>query len=199
VKSIQGQPVVLASSALWRSEALTRLGIPHLAQSPHYQEPPFVGGALETHVQTLALGKAKSLAAQHPGAILIGLDQLIEVKGQVLGKPGEHQQALAQLRLLNGQTHRLVNGLALVWGKKEQTFFDQSELKMRSLQEAELEYYLQAETPYQCAGSYQIEGLGASLFEQINTPDLGSIVGLPVHLLLNGLRRWGFSNLLAND
>jgi len=194
VKSAHQLDLVLASTAAWRSEALSRLGLKHKAMAPQFEEPPFVGGKLEDHVRALALGKAKSLAG--PGLVVLGFDQMIEVGTQVLGKPGNFENALAQLRLLNGKRHRLVNGLAVVTPDQTLQLWDQCFLTMRSLSEPELCYYLEQDQPFGCAGSYKIEGLGASLFESVEVSDLGSIVGLPTNLVGNALRSLGFSNLL---
>jgi len=194
LKSFQHLSVVLASSATWRSEALTRLGIPHQCVAPAYAEPAYTQGHLEEHVMQLALGKARSVTA--PGSVVIGLDQMIEIEKKVLGKPGSDEAALAQLQLLNGKKHRLVNGLAVVYGKQEILQWDESFLTMRSLSQGELEYYLQKDQPFDCAGSYQIESLGSSLFESVEVKDLGSVLGLPGILILNALRQLGYSNLL---
>ena len=194
MKSARQLNLVLASTAPWRSEALLRLGLRHKALAPHFEEPPYRGGKLEDHVLALALGKARSLAG--PGLVVLGFDQMIEVGDQVLGKPGNFENALAQLRLLSGKRHRLVNGLAVVTDSQTLQLWDQCFLTMRSLTEEELRFYLEQDQPFGCAGSYKIEGLGASLFESVEVSDLGSIVGLPANLVGNALRSLGFSNLL---
>lgn len=188
--------LVLASSAPWRSEALERLGLKHVAAKPHFDEPPFEGGSLEMHVMRLAHGKAASLRSAYPGRAILAFDQLAELDGHVMGKPGGFAGAFEQLTRLSGKTHRLVNGMALLYGDEELLRFDRAELTMRELEPKEIETYLKADQPYGCAGSYKIEGLGASLFERVDAPDLGSVLGMPANLVISALRELGFSNLL---
>ncbi|MDT8447570.1 MAG: Maf family protein [bacterium] len=199
MKSTADLELILASSAPWRSQALTKLGVHHQATAPEYVEPSFEGGPLEAHVMRLAHGKAQSLRARFPGKWILAFDQLAEVDGQVLGKPGDFATAFEQLSQLQGKAHRLVNGMALLAGDEELLRWDQAWLTIRELEPKEIETYLKAETPYQCAGSYKIEGLGASLFERIEVTDLGSILGLPANLVLNALRELDYSNLLPPE
>jgi len=194
LRPLRELPLCLASSAPWRSDALQRLGVPHRCKSPDFEEPLYVSGPLEDHVMALALGKAMSL--ETPGEAVLGFDQLIELDGQVFGKPGNFEAALVQLKQLRGKRHRLVNGMALVYQGQKIQRWDESFLKMRDLQDVELEHYLRQDEPFGCAGSYMIEALGASLFESVEVSDLQSILGIPGNLVIDGLRQLGFSNLL---
>jgi len=195
LKPMNQLPLCLASTATWRSEALTNLGVPHRCAAPNFEEPAYVSGPLEDHVMNLALGKANSLAS--PDEAVIGFDQMIQLGSQVFGKPGNFDAALAQLKELNGKQHRLVNGVALVYQGQKILAWDEAILTMRTLENAELERYLTLDEPYGCAGSYKIESLGASLFETVSVRDLQSILGMPGNLVINGLRQLGYSNLLA--
>jgi len=189
-------PILLASSAAWRSQALANLGIPHRQAAPPFDEPSYQQGPLEAHVMKLALGKALSLI--EPGTAVIGLDQMIEIEGEVLGKPGDFETAFRQLKKLNGKTHRLVNGLAVLYQSQRIQLWDQCFLTMRTLSDDELKHYLSLDQPFGCAGSYQIESIGASLFEVVKVDDLQSVLGLPGNLLINAFRQLGYSNLLPS-
>ena len=114
LKSLKHEQVILASSAPWRSEVLSRLQIKHKAIKPRYIEPPFGDGSIEAHVQELAKGKAQSLERDFPNAILIGADQMCVLEHDVMGKPGSAEAARQQLAKLSGRKHRLVGGLCVI-------------------------------------------------------------------------------------
>ena len=130
----------------------------------------------------LALAKAREVASRHPQAIVIGSDQVADLAGQPLGKPGTHPRAVAQLRQMSGQTVVFQTALAVVCAATgfEQTDLAAVEVRFRALGDAEIERYLQAEQPYDCAGSAKSEGLGIALLEAIHSDDPTALVGLPL-------------------
>jgi len=128
------------------------------------------------------LAKAREVASRHPQAIVIGSDQVADLAGQPLGKPGTHPRAVAQLRQMSGQTVVFQTALAVVCAATgfEQTDLAAVEVRFRALGDAEIERYLQAEQPYDCAGSAKSEGLGIALLEAIHSDDPTALVGLPL-------------------
>ena len=195
-QSIKKEQVILASTAKWRGQILTQLNIPHRMLPPRYSEPSFTDGSIEGYVQELATGKATSLERDFPNALIIAADQMAVLDHDVLGKPKNLNDAREQLHQLNGRTHRLVNGLTILYKGKSITRLDEAFLTMRDLSEEEIESYLKTEEYKGSCGSYKYEGLGAGLFLEINCKDPHSITGLPVSLLIGILRDLGFSNLL---
>jgi septum formation protein len=196
LRSIREIDVVLASTAAWRSDILTRLTIPHLAVPPRYSEPDYGGQSPETFVTDIAGQKAASIRSDFPAAMIIAADQLIFCGGEVLGKPGSRENAIRQLMWLNGRRHRLICAVAVDFRGQTQVRCETASLKMRQLTASEIEFYVDHDQPIDCAGSYRIEALGAALFEEIQVRDANTIVGLPVNLLLDIIREWGFSNLI---
>ena len=174
--------LVLGSTSPYRRELLERLRIPFEVAAPHVDETP---QATETPKQLacrLAMAKARAVAAQFPACVVIGSDQVADLDGQALGKPGNHARAIAQLQQMRGKTVIFQTAVAVVC---VETGFAQMDLapvkvKFRDLTDAEIEAYLQAETPYDCAGSAKSEGLGIALLEAIDNDDPTALVGLPL-------------------
>lgn len=196
MKSIQQLDIILASTATWRSQILNQLGIPHRQIPPEFDEPDFQDGSIQDFVEILAYEKARSLAEENPDSWIIASDQMAIFENQVLGKPGNKENALKQLKLLSGKTHELYCSLVLVRGEEVKCGTLISRLTMRELSEKELQYYIEKDRPEQCAGSYKIESLGATLFSSVETPDYNAIIGLPGILLIDFFREMGISNLL---
>lgn len=196
MQSIKNAAVILASSAIWRSQILTQLGISHQAVAHCYEEPPFSGGNLHEFVELLAIEKGRSLQYKYPDTIIISADQLIGIEGEVLGKPGSEKAAVQQLVKLNGKTHELVCAVAVLQGEKIEVASEKAVLTMRTLELEELQNYVRRDESWDCAGAYKIESLGASLFSKIETTDPNTIIGIPSVQLLNLLRKMGYSNLL---
>lgn len=196
LKSINEIPVVLASSAPWRSDILTRLGIKHTAVPHQYDEEPYMIGAVDDFVSELAIKKAHSILYDHPDSLIIACDQVISLDGKILGKSGTPGNAARQLRELQGQTHQLFCSVAVLYKGYCEVKVDVANLTMRELSKDEIFYYVDQENPVDCAGSYKIEALGGSLFEKINCNDPNTIIGLPGNLLLNMLRELGYTPLL---
>ena len=174
--------LVLGSTSPYRRELLERLRIPFEVAAPDVDETP---QALETPKQLacrLAMAKARAVAAQFPACVVIGSDQVAVLDGQALGKPGNHARAVAQLQQMRGKTVIFQTAVAVVC---VETGFAQMDLapvkvKFRDLTDFEIDAYLQAETPYDCAGSAKSEGLGIALLEAIDNDDPTALVGLPL-------------------
>ncbi len=174
--------LILGSTSRYRKELLGRLGIPFETDSPQVDETPQPGEAPADLARRLALAKAHEVAQRHPDAVVIGSDQVADLNGQPLGKPGTHERAVAQLRQMSGQTVIFQTALAVVC---RATGFEQIDLApvrvvFRTLGDAEIEHYLRTEQPYDCAGSAKSEGLGIALLDRIDNDDPTALVGLPL-------------------
>ena len=196
LKSLKGIDIVLASTAPWRSDILSQVGITHQCINPNYIEPTQYSGQLTEFVKETALNKARSIKEQFSTSIIISADQLIEIDGVVLYKPGSKLKAISQLQTLVGKQHRLVCAVAVLFNAQEECCVEQATLKMRQLSETEIVNYVNRDNPVNCAGSYKIESLGAALFEEIKTSDPSTIIGLPINRLIDILHRFGYSTLL---
>ena len=187
--------VVLGSTSRYRRELLSRLNLPFEVAAPEVDETPQAGEAPHDLALRLALAKARAVAARHPEAVVIGSDQVADLAGQPLGKPGEHARAVQQLRQMRGQTVVFQTALAVVCLA---TGFEQVDLapvrvRFRDLSDEEIEHYLQAEKPYDCAGSAKSEGLGISLLDAILSDDPTALVGLPLIRTCRMLRAAGLT------
>jgi septum formation protein len=176
------RPLILASTSRYRRELLNRLHLSFDVQAPEVDETALAGETPRELAERLALEKARAVAARFPEAVVIGSDQVAELAGEALGKPGDHARATAQLRRMRGQTLVFQTAVAVVC---EATGFVQRDLApvrvvFRELSDAAIEQYLQAEQPYDCAGSAKSEGLGIALLSAIDSDDPTALVGLPL-------------------
>lgn len=176
------RPVILGSTSKYRAELLGRLGLAFERAAPDVDETPLPGETPEQIARRLALAKARAVAQKFPHAVVIGSDQVADLAGTPLGKPGTHERAVAQLRAMRGQTVIFQTALAVVCAE---TGFEQADLAavevvFRDLSDDEIEHYLRAEQPYDCAGSAKSEGLGIALLERIDNDDPTALVGLPL-------------------
>ena len=185
--------VVLGSTSRYRRELMERLRVPFTVAAPHVDETPLPGEAPKTLALRLALAKAQAVAALHPEAVVIGSDQVADLAGRPLGKPGEHDRAVAQLRQMRGQTVIFQTALAVVCLATgfEQVDLAQVRVVFRDLTDEDIEAYLQAEKPYDCAGSAKSEGLGIALLESIDNDDPTALIGLPLIRTARLLRQAG--------
>lgn len=185
--------VVLGSTSRYRRELMERLRVPFTVAAPHVDETPLPGEAPKALALRLALAKAKAVAALHPEAVVIGSDQVADLAGQPLGKPGEHERAVAQLRQMRGQTVIFQTALAVICLATgfEQVDLAEVHVVFRDLSDEEIEAYLQAEKPYDCAGSAKSEGLGIALLESIDNDDPTALIGLPLIRTARLLRQAG--------
>lgn len=196
MRSLKHLDIVLASEAAWRSDILNQLAIPHRRMAHRYQEPPFEGGKLVDFVRETALRKAESILELNRTALIISADQLVSLENEVFYKSGTRENAVRQLMRLNGRTHKLICAIAVIYKGRSLVRHESAHLTMRRLSVEEIENYVDMDRPWNCAGSYKIERLGASLFESLSVKDPTTIIGLPANLLLDILREFGFSNLL---
>ena len=189
--------LILASSSAYRRELLGRLGLPFEAIAPQLDETPLPGEAPQDTALRLAREKAAAVAARHPGALVIGSDQVATLDGLQIGKPGDHARALAQLQLMRGRQVVFHTALCLWDGRMAdparaaQVENVQVFVSFRDLPDAELDAYLRIEQPYDCAGSAKNEGLGIALLERIDSSDPTALTGLPLIALTGMLRRAG--------
>ncbi|MGO1692456.1 MAG: Maf family protein [Marinobacter sp.] len=193
------QHLLLASSSPYRRELLARLGLPFSCASPDINESPAPGEAPEALAVRLAKTKAKSLAAAHPGHWIIGSDQVAALPdGTLLSKPETYSRAHQQLERSSGQSISFLTGLALldVDSGKLQSCCEHFTVHFRELTAGEIEAYLRKEEPYDCAGSFKMEGLGITLFRELQGRDPNSLIGLPLIALNNMLTTWGRNPLL---
>jgi septum formation protein len=186
-------PLILASSSIYRRELLERLRIPFKIISPQVDEVPLAGESTLNLALRLAHAKAAAVAKQHPNAWIIGSDQVADLCGAAIGKPGNFERALAQLQMMRGQTVTFHTALCLMSGDTESTISVPTEVVFRNLSDDILESYLLAEEPYDCAGSAKSEGLGISLIESIKSDDPTALIGLPLIALSGLLRDAGFT------
>ncbi len=180
--SLQTRSLILGSTSPYRRELLTRLRISFSVQPPDVDETPLAGESPMQLAQRLALAKAKAVAEKNPNAIVIGADQVADLNGESLGKPGNFERAMMQLRQMSGQTVVFQTALAVVCRNSgfEQVDLASVRVQFRELSEAEMEAYLLAEMPYDCAGSAKSEGLGIALLARIDSDDPTALVGLPL-------------------
>ena len=189
------RPLVLGSTSRYRRELLQRLRQPFEVAAPDVDETPAPGEAPRALALRLALAKARAVAAQHPDAVVIGSDQVADLAGDPLGKPGTHERATAQLQRMRGHTVVFQTAVAVVCQATgfEQVDLAPVEVRFRDLSDAEIERYLRAEEPYDCAGSAKSEGLGISLLDAIVSDDPTALVGLPLIRTARMLRAAGLT------
>ena len=189
--------LILGSTSAYRRELLSRLRIPFSVAPPEVDETALAGETPAAMATRLALAKARAVAHRFPQAVVIGSDQVADLGGLALGKPGNFERATAQLQQMRGKTVVFQTALAVVC---METGFEQHDLasvrvQFRDLSDAEITHYLLAETPYDCAGSAKSEGLGIALLESIDNDDPTALVGLPLIRTCKLLRAAGVTLL----
>lgn len=182
----------LASSSKYRRELLARLQINFRCQSPQIDESTKLNETPLDTCKRLAREKALAIAAEHPTSIVIGSDQVADVDGVAISKPGTHDRARAQLRSMSGKTIVFHTAVCICCIETKQTieFTVPTSVEFRDLNSAEIERYLIAEEPYDCAGSAKSEGLGISLLKRIESSDPTALIGLPLIEVANALRQF---------
>ncbi len=175
-------PLVLGSTSPFRRALLERLGLPFLTAAPEVDESRLPDEPPEALVARLARAKAEAVAARHPQALIIGSDQVAVIDGDILGKPGDHANAVRQLTAASGRSVVFHTGLCLLNAAngRAQSCVEPFHVVFRRLSPAQIEGYLRHETPYNCAGSFKSEGLGIALFERLEGDDPNSLIGLPL-------------------
>jgi len=191
--SLSPRTLILGSTSPYRRELLQRLRIPFEVQGPEVDETPHAGETPMVLAQRLALAKAQAVAQRFPQAIVIGSDQVADLHGEPLGKPGNHANAVKQLQQMRGQTLVFQSAVSVVCLATGFTQSDLAQVKVqfRHVSDTAIEAYLQAEQPYDCAGSAKSEGLGIALLERIDNQDPTALVGLPLILTCRLLRAAG--------
>ncbi len=174
--------LVLGSTSRYRRELLERLRLPFDVAAPDVDETPQSGESPDALALRLALAKARAVARKFPEAVVIGSDQVADLAGEPLGKPGTHERATDQLRRMRGKTVIFQTAVAVVCAATgfEQVDIAPVRVRFRELGDAEIEAYLLAEQPYDCAGSAKSEGMGIALLESIDNDDPSALVGLPL-------------------
>ena len=191
--ALSPRALILGSTSPYRRALLQRLRLDFTVAAPDVDETALPGEAPRDLALRLALAKAHAVAAHNPGAVVIGSDQVADLAGQPLGKPGTHERATAQLRQMSGHSVIFQTAVAVVC---PETGFEQVDLapvvvRFRALSDAVIERYLRAEQPYDCAGSTKSEGLGISLLDAIDSDDPTALIGLPLIRTCRMLRAAG--------
>lgn len=189
--------VVLASTSRYRRELLARLLRDFAVDAPDVDETPIAGESPLHAAIRLAAAKAHAVATRHPGAIVIGSDQVAELEGRALGKPGSAEAACAQLEACSGKTVRFHTALCVLdtrgGAPVVHAAVDCTQVVFRPLDAATISRYVHVEQPLDCAGSFKAEGLGIALFERIENSDPTALIGLPLIALARALRESGLS------
>ena len=188
-------PLILASTSRYRQALLHKLGLPFSSAAPDTDETPQPGESAAQLVLRLAQAKAASVARQFDQGWVIGSDQVCAIDDQILGKPGNHAQAVLQLRMLAGRAVTFYTGLCL-WDAASQQYqltMEPFVVHFRALSDSVIENYLQQEQPYDCAGSFKSEVLGICLFDRFEGRDPNTLIGLPLMALTDMFLAWGLS------
>lgn len=187
--------LVLASTSPFRRELLNKLGLPFETCAPDVDEQPRPGESPQALVTRLAEAKARAVATSHPGALVIGSDQVACIDGDILGKPGDRANAIAQLGRAAGQVVSFHTGLCLYDGANDtaQLHCEPFRVHFRQLDAGQIARYVDAEQPFNCAGSFKSEGYGITLFERLEGDDPNSLIGLPLIRLVAMLDRCGIA------
>ena len=189
--------LVLGSTSPYRRELLQRLGLAFEVAAPDVDETALAGESPRSLAIRLALAKARAVAARFPKAVVIGSDQVADLAGIALGKPGSHERAVAQLRQMRGASVVFQTAVAVVCNDSgfEQVELAPVRVQFRDLSDGEIETYLHAEQPYDCAGSAKSEGLGIALLDAIDSDDPTALIGLPLIRTCRMLRAAGIEVL----
>lgn len=191
--------LILASTSRYRRELLLRLRLPFEVVAPAVDETPLAGEAPADLAKRLALAKAREVARRHPAAVVIGSDQVADLDGEPIGKPGTHERAVAQLSRMSGRMVVFQTAVAVVHADQgfEKVALAPVRVRFRPLDAAEIERYLRLEQPYDCAGSAKSETLGIALLDAIDSDDPTALVGLPLIRTCALLRAAGLDPLAA--
>jgi septum formation protein len=189
--------LILASTSPYRRELLSRLGVPFEVVAPDVDETPLAGESPDDTAQRLSVLKARAVADKFPHALIIGSDQVALLEGRQLGKPGTHENAVAQLQSMRGKTLEFHTALTLLNAKtgRTQTANVPVRLVMRDYSDAQIDAYLRKDQPYNCCGSARSESLGIALIARYETEDPNALVGLPLIKLTEMLANEGLDVL----
>lgn len=187
--------LILASTSRYRQELLARLRLPFKAVAPEVDEAALPGEAPAALAERLALAKARAIATRWPDAIVIGSDQVADLDGQAIGKPGTHEAAAAQLRRMSGHEVVFQTAVAIVAPGLAAIERAEVRVRVRELSDTAIDAYLRADQPYDCAGSAKVESLGIALLDAVESDDPTALVGLPLIRTCALLRRAGLEPL----
>jgi len=190
---LNSQPIVLASTSIYRSQLLSTLQIKFQTASPNVDETPLQGETAKQTALRLSQLKAMAVAGQFPDALIIGSDQVALLDGQQIGKPYTHDNAVRQLQSMRGKTVGFYTSISLYNAKTGEMLTDLAEthVTFREASDGEIERYLRKEQPYHCAGSAKSEGLGITLIKRIQGDDPNALIGLPLIILIDMLKKQG--------
>jgi septum formation protein len=190
---LNSQTIVLASTSIYRSQLLSTLQLPFQTASPNVDETPLLGESAKLTALRLSQLKAQAVAQQFPNALIIGSDQVALLDDDQLGKPLTHDNAVRQLRAMRGKTVYFFTAVSLLNAQTNdmQTALAETKVSFRDLSDDEIERYLRKEQPYHCAGSAKSEGLGIALIKRIEGEDPNALIGLPLILLIDMLKKQG--------
>ena len=199
--SLLRRRLILASTSRYRRELLERLRLAFSVEAPEVDETPRAGEAPAGLAARLALAKARAVAARHPDAVVIGSDQVADLDGEPLGKPGGHERAVVQLQRMRGRVVVFQTAVAVVCTEAafEGVESAAARVRFRHLSDDQIERYLRLETPYDCAGSAKAEALGIALLEAIDSDDPTTLIGLPLIRTCRLLRQVGVDPLGGNS
>lgn len=174
--------LILASTSPFRKAILEKLGLPFQCAAPQTDETPEEGEKPEQLVERLAIAKAQAVANQYENALIVGSDQVAVINDEIVGKPGDFENAFKQLKEASGKRITFLTGLSLINTKtgKIHSSVTPFHVVFRYLRDSQIENYLRAEKPYNCAGSFKSEGLGITLFERLEGDDPNTLMGLPL-------------------
>jgi septum formation protein len=195
LNTVTAPHLILASTSKYRKELVSRLRVPFDCISPQVDETPLANESPLALAQRLALAKALAVAKLHPNAFVIGSDQVLDLGGEPLGKPHTHDNAVAMLRCMRGQTMQFHTAVVVVNGEDIRTGLDTVSVSIKPLTDTHIETYLRLDMPYDCAGSCKSELLGIALCERIDSQDPTSQIGLPLILTLKLLSDLGYDVL----
>ena len=194
-------PLILASTSPFRRELLARLNLTFQTCKPEIDETMQAGESAAQLVERLAISKAKDARTHFDSGLVIGSDQVCVIDGMILGKPGNYENALEQLKNASGKTVRFLTGLCLydIANDRQQSLVEPFDVVFRQLTDDQISHYLKTEQPYQCAGSFKSEGLGITLFEKLVGDDPNSLIGLPLIKLVTLFNNWDIDVLSAQS
>lgn len=184
------QQLILGSSSPFRAALLDKLGLEFIQVSPAIDETPNAGETPAKLVERLSQSKAREIARSYPDALIIGSDQVAVINNKILGKPGDHETALKQLKEASGRKVTFLTGLSLLNARQDhiQSVVEPFTVYFRDLSDEQIDFYLKKEQPYQCAGSFKSEGFGISLFSKLEGDDPNALIGLPLIRLVEMLQ-----------
>ncbi len=188
--------IILASESPYRKTLLENFGLKILPKKPNVDEEKLKQSGPKDTVELtrhLALEKARSLAPEFPSALILGGDQIVEFDGRHLGKPGNKEKAIEQLKSMSGKSHRVITSVCGVFGTHAETYSDVTTVKLKPFNSALVEKYIALDTPFDCAGAYKMEKAGLSLVERIETKDPSAIQGFPLLGLMHVLSEFNIS------